>query len=140
VTTATVHSSPDAVRRLLADKVWAFVGLTGDPYRTVFEMATFLNRHGVRIVPVNPSAETVLGQRGFARLGDIPFPADVVAIYRRSEFVGPHFDEAIEIGADGVWTPLRVVDEPAAARAMAAGLTVVMDRCPMIEWPAYGPR
>jgi predicted CoA-binding protein len=140
VTTATAHSSPDAVRRLLAEEVWAFVGLTDDPYRTVFQMATFLNRHGVRVVPVNPSAETVLGQRGFARLGDIPFPVDVVAIYRRSEFAGPHFDEAIEIGADGVWTPLRVVDEHAAARAMAAGLTVVMDRCPKIEWPDYGPR
>jgi predicted CoA-binding protein len=140
VTTATAHSSPEAIRRLLAAKTWAFVGLTDDPYRTAFEMADFLGPHGVRCVPVHPSAQSVLGERGFIRLRDIPFPVDVVAVYRRSEFAGPHFDEAIEIGAQGVWTPLRVVDTAAAARAMASGLTVVMDRCPMIEWPAYGPR
>jgi predicted CoA-binding protein len=140
VTTATKHSSPEAIRRLLAATTWAFVGLTDDPYRTAFEMASFLSPHGVRCVPVHPSAQSVLGERGFGRLADIPFPVDVVAVYRRSEFAGPHFDEAIEIGAAGVWTPLRVADEAAAERAMAAGLTVVMDRCPMIEWPDYGPR
>lgn len=133
------HSEPEAIRRLLALEVWAFVGLTHDPFRTVFEMASFLAGHRARIVPVNPGGDAVLGQPGFAHLSDIPFGVDVVAVYRRAQFAGPHFDEAIAIKAAGVWTPLGVVDEAAAARATDAGLTVVMDRCPKIEWPTYGP-
>ncbi|SHN35602.1 CoA-binding protein [Cryptosporangium aurantiacum] len=134
------HSSPDDIRTLLAAKTWAFVGLTDTPYRTVYQMAAFLQRNGVRIVPVNPRAESVLGERGYTSLTEVPEPVDVVGVYRRSEFVAPHVDEAITIGASGVWMPLDVVDEDAAARAGEAGLTVVMDRCPKIEWPAHGPR
>jgi predicted CoA-binding protein len=140
MTAATTHSSADAIRQLLAAKTWAFVGLTDTPHRTVYQMAAFLQRNGVRIVPVNPRAETVLGEEGYRSVGEIPFDVDVVGVYRRSEFVVPHVDEAIKIGADGVWMPLDVFDEDAAARALDAGLTVVMDRCPKIEWPAYGPR
>jgi len=140
MTAATTHSSADAIRQLLAAKTWAFVGLTDTPYRTVHQMAAFLQRNGVRIVPVNPRAESVLGEQGFRELGEIPFGVDVVGVYRRSEFVAPHVDEAIAIGAKGVWMPLDVIDETAAARATEAGLTVVMDRCPKIEWPAHGPR
>ncbi|GAA3385541.1 CoA-binding protein [Cryptosporangium minutisporangium] len=140
MSTATKHSDPDSIRRLLAAKTWAFVGLTDTPYRTVYQMAAFLQRNGVRIVPVNPRAESVLGEQGYTDLEGIPFAVDVVGIYRRSEFVAPHVDEAIRISADGVWMPLDVVDEDAAARALDAGLTVVMDHCPKIEWPAYGRR
>ena len=134
------HSDPDSIQRLLAAKTWAFVGLTDTPYRTVYQMAAFLQRNGVRIVPVNPRAEAVLGSDGYTSLEEIPGDVDVVGVYRRSEFVAPHVDEAIKIGASGVWMPLDVIDEEAAARALDAGLTVVMDHCPKIEWPAYGPR
>ncbi|MFI5957845.1 CoA-binding protein [Cryptosporangium sp. NPDC051539] len=131
-----MHSSAEDIRKLLAAKTWAFVGLTDSPYRTVYQMAAFLQRNGVRIVPVNPRAESVLGEEGHT---SVPTGIDVVAVYRRSQFVGPHFDEAVSAGASGVWTPLDVTDEAAAARALDAGLTVVMDHCPKIEWPAHGP-
>lgn len=132
-----MHSSADDIRKLLAAKSWAFVGLTDTPHRTVHQMAAFLQRNGVRIVPVNPRGESVLGEPGHTA---VPEGVDVVGVYRRSEFVAPHVDEAIRVGASGVWTPLDVVDEGAASRALDAGLTVVMDHCPKIEWPAYGPR
>jgi predicted CoA-binding protein len=140
MTSALMHSDREAIRKLLASKVWAMIGLTDAPGRTVHQMAQLLSGHGVRVVPVNPRAGTVLGEPGFKSVTEIPFPVDVVAVYRRSEFVAPHFDEAIQIGASGTWTPLDVSDEDAAARALEAGLTVVMDRCPAIEWPANGPR
>src|ERR1700753_1237472 len=130
-----MHSAADDIRKLLAAKTWAFVGLTDTPYRTVYQMAAFLQGHGVRIVPVNPRAEAVLGEEGHT---SVPPGVDVVAVYRRSQFVGPHVDEAIAAGASGLWTPLDVIDEAAATRAVDAGLTVVMDHCPKIEWPAYG--
>jgi predicted CoA-binding protein len=133
-----MHTSPEAIRELLASKVWAMVGLTEAPYRTVYQMAAFLGGHGVQVVPVNPRAQAVLGQDGYTNVTEIPFPVDVVAVYRRSQFVAPHFDEAIKIGAKGIWTPLDVYDEAAAKKATEAGLTVVMDRCPKIEWPRYG--
>jgi predicted CoA-binding protein len=140
MTSGLMHSDRDAIRKLLASKVWAMIGLTDAPGRTVYQMATLLSGHGVRVVPINPRADAVLGEPGFKNVTDIPFQVDVVAIYRRSEFVAPHFDEAIQIGASGVWTPLDVQDDVAAERAIKAGLTVVMDRCPAIEWPANGPR
>ena len=85
-------------------------------------------------MPVHPRAETVHGETGFPRLRDIPFDVDVVDLFVRSELAGPVVDEAIEKGAGAVWMQLGVVDAAAAARAEAAGLAVVMDRCPKIEW------
>ena len=94
----------------------------------------------MRIVPVNLQAESVLGERGYAQLSDIGFPIDVVDIFRRSDQAGQHVDEAMAIGARCVWLQLGVIDEQAARRAQDAGLDVVMDACPMIEWPRYGAR
>jgi len=99
-----------------------------------------LKARGKRIVPVNPRGEAVHGEPGYRALADIPFPVDVVDIFRRSDRAGAHVDEAIGIGAKAVWLQLDVVDEPAADRAEAAGLDVVMDHCPAIEWAAHGPR
>ena len=89
------------------------------------------------MIPVNPHAcpGEILGRRCFPDLQSIDEPVEVVDIFRRSEFAGAHVDEAIEMGAKAVWMQLGVIDEDAAARAREAGLLVVMNRCPKIEWP-----
>ena len=122
------------VDRVLAMPTWAVVGLSGNRGREAYGVAAFLQGRGKRIVPVHPKAEEVLGEPGYVRLADIPFDVDVVDCFVRSELVGPVVDEAIEKGAKAVWLQLGVIDEDAAKRADAAGLEVVMDRCPKIDW------
>ncbi|TAL26296.1 MAG: CoA-binding protein [Frankiales bacterium] len=122
------------VDRVLAMPTWAVVGLSTNRAREAYGVAAFLQARGRRVVPVHPRAETVLGEPGYQRLADIPFDVDVVDCFVRSELVGPVVDEAIDKGAKAVWLQLGVVDEDAAARAEAAGLEVVMDRCPKIDW------
>ena len=121
------------VQKLLAMDTWAVVGLSDDPSRAAWGVARFLQSRGKRIVPVHPRAETVHGEPGYARLADIPFDVDVVDLFVRSELAGPVVDEAVDKGAAGVWMQLGVVDAAAAVRAEAAGLLVVMDRCPKLE-------
>jgi predicted CoA-binding protein len=122
------------VDRLLAMPTWAVVGLSNNRSRAAYGVAAFLQAQGRRIVPVHPDAETVHGEQGYSRLSDIPFQVDVVDLFVRSELAGPVVDEAVSLGAKAVWMQLGVVDHQAAARAEAAGLEVVMDRCPKIEW------
>jgi predicted CoA-binding protein len=86
------------------------------------------------VIPVNPGHQEILGETCYARLRDIPEKVDMVDIFRRSEQVAPIVDDAIETGAKIVWMQLGVIDEQAAARAQEAGLIVVMDRCPAIEY------
>ena len=127
---------PEAVRFMLEDcETWAVVGLSGDPSRTAYSIAAYLQRHGKRIVPVHPSAPTVLGEQGYATLADIPFPVDVVDVFRRSEAAGQFADEAVAVGAKAVWFQLGVVDHAAFDRTTSAGVAMVMDTCPAIEWP-----
>ncbi|KQW49397.1 CoA-binding protein [Nocardioides sp. Root1257] len=128
-----------AVDLMLDDcQTWAVVGLSGDPSRTAYEIAALLQRRGKRIVPVHPSAPTVLGEQGYATLADIPFPVDVVDVFRRSEAAGEFADQAVAVGARGVWFQLGVVDEDAFERTTAAGVPMVMDTCPAIEWRRRG--
>jgi hypothetical protein len=120
-------------------RTWAVVGCSPDPYRDSHGVASFLQRRGCRIVPVNPTAagSEIHGERVYATLEEAAAeagPIEVVDIFRRSEDAGTHVDEAIAIGAKAVWMQLGVVDEDAAQRARDAGLAVVMDRCPKIEW------
>ncbi|MEN3358015.1 MAG: uncharacterized protein V7637_1997 [Mycobacteriales bacterium] len=129
----------ETIERVLRHEVWAVVGLTDNPRRPAYGVARFLQGHGKRVVPVNPEGVAVHGERGYRSVAEIPFPVDVVDMFRRSEFVGGHVDEAIAAGAKAVWLQLDVIDEAAADRASAAGLDVVMDHCPAIEWPAHGP-
>lgn len=124
------------VSELLAMQTWALVGLSNNRHRAAFDVAEFLKIKGKRVVPVHPSAEVVHGEQGFSRLADIPFPVDVVDCFVRSSLVGVVVDEAIAIDARAVWFQLDVIDEAAATRAEAAGLIVVRDACPKIEWPA----
>src|SRR4051794_18201350 len=131
------RNDPDTVRRLLDRSTWAVVGLTGDPGRAAYGVARWLQQQGKTIVPVNPGGVEVLGEPGFRSVTDIPFPVDVVDVFRRSEFAGQHADEAIGIRA-AVWFQLGVSDEAAAARVQEAGLDMVMDTCPKIEAPRLG--
>ncbi|RFU40561.1 CoA-binding protein [Actinomadura logoneensis] len=123
------------IKKLLNEsRTWAFVGLSDNPERDAFQQARLLQQRGKRIVPVHPAAGEVLGERGYASLAEVPDEIDVVGIYRRTEFAGAVVDEAVAAGAKAVWMPLDVVDEDAARRARDAGLDVVMDRCPGVEW------
>ena len=128
------YGDRESVDRLLAMPTWAVVGLSTDRSRAAYGVAAFLQAKGRRIVPVHPRAETVHGEQGYPTLADIPFDIDVVDLFVRSELAGPVVDEAVAQGAKAVWMQLGVVDADAAARAEAAGLEVVMDRCPKIEW------
>jgi uncharacterized protein len=126
---------PEWVRFMLDDcETWAVVGLSGDPARTAYSIASLLQQRGKRIVPIHPSAQPVLGEQGYASLADVPFPVDVVDVFRRSEAAGEFADQAVAIGARGVWFQLGVVEEDAFSRTVAAGVPMVMDTCPAIEW------
>jgi predicted CoA-binding protein len=126
------------VDALLRDSaVWAVVGLSQNPERPAYGVARTLQARGKRIVPVHPRAGTVHGERGYATLADAVFelgPVDVVDVFVNSSRAGRVVDDAIAVGAKAVWLQLDVVDEDAARRAREAGLEVVMDRCPAIEW------
>ena len=125
----------EAIRFMLDDcTTWAVVGLSGDPGRTAYQIAQLLQDRGKRIVPVHPSAPTVLGEQGYASLADVPFPIDVVDVFRRSESAGEFADQAVAVGAKAVWFQLGVVDAEAFRRTREAGLPMVMDTCPAIEW------
>ena len=115
-------------------ETWAVVGLSGNTSRTAYRIAALLQQRGKRIVPVHPDAPTVLGEQGYATLADVPFEIDVVDVFRRSDAAGQFADEAVEVGARGVWFQLGVVDEDAFERTRAAGVPMVMDTCPAIEW------
>jgi predicted CoA-binding protein len=129
----------DDVRSLLIEsRTWAVVGCSPDPGRDSHRIAALLQREGYRVIPVNPNVQgELLGERCYRSVTEIPAAegVEVVDIFRRSAEAGAHVDEAIAIGARGVWLQLGVIDEAAAARARAAGLRVVMDRCPAIELP-----
>jgi predicted CoA-binding protein len=130
----------EVVRRVLAEcSTWAVVGLSANSRRAAYRVAGFLRSRGKRIVPVHPRAETVHGARGYAALADVPFPVDCVDVFVRSELAGAVADEAVAVGARAVWFQLGVVDAAAHDRVAAAGLDVVMDRCPVLDWPRLGP-
>ena len=120
---------------LRTTRTWAVVGCSPDPGRDSHRIAALLQRRSFRVIPVNPAASEILGERCFASVRHIGEPVDVVDVFRRSSEAGAHVDEAIEIGARAVWLQLGVIDEAATDRARAAGLRVVMDRCPAIELP-----
>lgn len=113
----------------------ALVGASKNPERPSHEVMGFLQARGFRVIPVNPglAGQSLLGEKVFASLSEIEDKIDLVDVFRRSETVAPLVDEAIAIKAKFFWMQLGVVNHPAAARARAAGMRVVMDRCPKIE-------
>ena len=118
----------------------AVVGASERPDRPSYRVMRTLQEHGYRVIPVNPqiTGEHVHGEFIFRELAQLGDPIDIVDIFRRSDAAGEAVDQAIAIGAKAVWMQLGVVDEAAAERAEAAGLKVVMDRCPAIEIPRLG--
>ncbi len=134
----TTRASDDEIRKILGESATiALVGASPRPERDSHEVMEFLQSRGYRVIPVNPvcAGEVILGERVRASLAEIAEPIDLVDVFRNSEAAGPVIDEAIAVKAKAVWTQLGVVNEPAAERARAAGLAVVMDRCPKIEIP-----
>jgi predicted CoA-binding protein len=129
--------SDDELRAVLRGvHVVAMVGASPNWNRPSYFVMKYLQSKGYRVIPVNPQAvgETILGETVYADLADVPEPIDMVDIFRRSDAVGPIVDEAIRKHAKVVWMQLGVRNDDAAARAEAAGLTVIMDRCPKIEY------
>jgi uncharacterized protein len=127
-----------SIRKALGMRTWAVVGASPQPFRDSHRIASMLKSRGYRVIPVNPNCDELIGERAYPSLAEIPEPVDVVDVFRRSDAAGEHVDEAIAIGARAVWLQLGVIDEAAADRARAAGLEVVMDRCPAIEMPRLG--
>jgi uncharacterized protein len=130
----TAHEE-DVGAILTGTRVWAVVGCSPDPARDSHRIASMLQRRGYTVIPVNPLATEILGERCYPTLASVPGPVEVVDIFRRAAAAGAHVDEAVEVGARAVWMQLGVIDEAAAERGRAAGLRVVMNRCPAIELP-----
>lgn len=125
---------PEEIRAILENhKTVAIVGLSPKPERDSHKVGKYLKDHGYRIVPVNPGQKEILGEKCYPNLKAIPFPVDVVDIFRRSEAVPPIVDHAVEMGAKVVWTQLGIVHNRAAEKAREAGLDVVMSKCIKIE-------
>ncbi len=125
----------DVIRDILSQRRRiTVVGCSPDPRRDSHRVARLLIEKGHEVVPVNPQSTEILGRACYRSLSDVPGAIDMVDVFRRSEHVAEIVEQAIEKQAAIVWTQLGVGDEAAAARARAAGLTVVMDRCPAIEY------
>ncbi len=111
----------------------AVVGLSDKTHRASYRIAHYFQQQGFRIVPVNPNIEHVLGEQAYPDLESVPYPIDFVDIFRRSEYVGPIVDAAIRKGVRTIWMQMGVYDRLAAQRAQDAGITVVMNRCAMVD-------
>jgi len=118
---------------LRESKTIGVVGLSSSPRRASFGVSRFLQRQGYRVIPVNPNETEVLGERAYATLGDVPDSLDIVNIFRRSEKVSEVIDDAIAKHPRCIWMQEGVVNREAAAKAHAAGIAVVMDRCILKE-------
>jgi uncharacterized protein len=127
-------AQPDPIGDLLKKaKTIAVVGLSSSPLRPSYGVAAYMQGQGYRIIPVNPQIKGALGEKGYARLGEVPEKIDVVDVFRRSEFVPDIVDEAIKLKLPAIWLQEGVIHEQAAEKARKAGLFVVMDRCILKE-------
>lgn len=130
-----ITQDPDLKRLFETVRTIAVVGCSPRPERPGHYVAKYLQDLGYRIIPVNPGQTEILGEKCYASLRDIPEPVDMIDIFRRAEDLPPVIEDAIVIGAKFVWIQLGIVNEDAAKRAMEAGIEVVMDRCPKIDYP-----
>ncbi|EFM12901.1 CoA-binding domain protein [Paenibacillus curdlanolyticus YK9] len=131
---AYTHPSRDEIRTILEQSnTIAVVGLSDKPDRTSYMVSEAMQAKGYRIIPVNPNAQTILGEKCYPSLADIPEPVDIVNVFRRSEHTPPVAEEAVAIGAKVLWLQLGIANEEAAAIATAGGVTIIMDRCIKVE-------
>ena len=111
----------------------ASVGLSSNPSKESYGVGQYLQSHGYRVVPVNPTAQEILGVKAYPDLRSVPYPIDVVQVFRPSGDVPEIVEQSIQVGAKVVWTQLNIINQPAAETARQAGLQVVMDRCMRTE-------
>jgi uncharacterized protein len=129
-----LQASPQEIAQILQTyRVVAVVGLSADPGRPSFQVAQYLKQHGYRIIPVNPGCQEVLGEKCYPSLKAIPFPVEIVDIFRKPDAIPEIVQDAITMGAKVVWMQLGLKEPGAARLARNAGLQVVMDRCLKIE-------
>ena len=134
------NPEPAEIKALLQRvKTIAVVGLSPKPDRPSFSVSQIMQRYGYRIVPVRPALSEALGEKAYAKLADIPFPVDLVNVFRESAAIPGVVDEAIAIGAPAIWIQEGIVHDEAAEKARAAGLSVVMDRCIYKEYVRLMP-
>lgn len=134
---------PEEIRAALTEgSTWFVVGLADNPARMAYRVAAYLQQQGKRIVPIHPRAEVVHGEQGYATIADAAASLgapDVVDVFIRSDHAGQFADEAVAAGAGVVWFQEGVIDVDAAQRVVDAGVTMVMDRCPVVEFPRLLP-
>ena len=130
-----VNPDDDALRALLITvKTIAVVGLSPQPARPSYRVAQAMQRYGFRIVPVRPLVDSVLGEKAYASLADIPFPVDLVDVFRATEHVPAIVEQCLALHLPSIWIQEGIVADAAAQRAQAGGMTVVMDRCLLKEY------
>jgi uncharacterized protein len=124
----------EQIREVLTNsKTIAVVGLSDNPLRPSYGVSAYMQLQGYRIIPVNPNCEYVLGEKSYASLLDVPEKIDIVNVFRRSEFVPPIVDQAIQLKIPAIWMQETVIHEPAAQKARQQGIFVIMDRCILVE-------
>jgi len=134
VTDPVTYQDPTTIRATLnGARTIAIVGLSKDPLRPSSFIGYYLKRHGYRIVPVNPREPQILGEKSYPSLKDIPFPVDVVDVFRRPDAVPDIARDAVAIGAKALWLQFGVISPEGARIAEQGGLAVVMDRCMKVE-------
>jgi len=114
-------------RQLTESKTIAVVGLSPNPERDSYRVASYLKDMGYRVIPVNPTVDEVLGEKSYPDLKSVPVPIDMVDVFRRSELVPPVVEEAIQVGVKFIWMQDGVINEEAAEKARVAGIPVIMD-------------
>ena len=128
------QSQSDPIKELFARaKTIAVVGLSDTPLRPSYGVSAYMQSHGYKIIPVNPTIREALGEKSYGSLQDVPEKIDIVNIFRRPEFVGEIVDDAIRMKVPAIWMQEGVINEAAAEKARQAGLLVVMDRCILKE-------
>jgi len=137
----TRYQDPLTIQRMLRDaKTIAIVGLSGNPLRASNFVGFYLQRHGYRVIPVNPREPQILGAHSFATLAEVPVPVDIVNVFRAPAALPEIARQAVAIGARCLWCQFTVINEEGARIAADAGLAVVMDRCIKVEHARYAGR
>jgi predicted CoA-binding protein len=131
-------NEPDVILKMLGDpprdpRTLAVVGLSDDPTRPSHSVSAYMQRHGYRILPVNPGIAHVLGERCYPSLRHLPEHPDVVNVFRLPRYIPAIVDDMIDLGFQNLWVQLGIINQPAAIKAQEAGICVVMDRCILIE-------